>query len=73
MENAAEDLGKRIARWTEHGELLTTAVPGLVLFRREAPTEPSSGMCEPSICLVARGASASCSAKTRMCMMPSTI
>lgn len=56
MENAAEYLGKRIARWTEHGELLTTAIPGLALFRREAPTEPSSGMYEPSICLVAQGA-----------------
>jgi AraC-like DNA-binding protein len=56
MENAVEDLGKRIARWTEHGELLTTAIPGLALFRREEPTEPSSGIYEPSICLVAQGA-----------------
>lgn len=45
-----------IARWTEHGELLTTAVPGLSLFRREEPTEPINGMYEPSVCLVAQGA-----------------
>ncbi len=49
-------LVKSIARWTEHGELFTTAVPGLSLFRREAPTEPITGMYEPSICLVAQGA-----------------
>jgi len=49
-------LGKSIARWTEHGELHTTAVPGLSLFRREGPTGPISGMYEPSICVVAQGA-----------------
>ena len=56
MENALEDLGKRIARWTDKGEQLVTAVPGLALFRRDEPTEPLSGMYEPSICLVAQGA-----------------
>ena len=34
----------------------TTAVPGLSLFRRNEPTEPTSGMYEPSVCLVAQGA-----------------
>lgn len=56
MENAVEKLGERIARWTEDGELFTTAIPGLALFRRDEPTEPISGMYEPSICLVAQGA-----------------
>jgi len=51
-----EALGKRIARLTEGGELQTTAVPGLSLFRRQEPTEPLTGMYEPSICLVAQGA-----------------
>ena len=41
---------------TENGELHTTAVPGLSLFRREKPTEPITGMYEPSLCLVAQGA-----------------
>jgi len=56
MEVALEALGKSIARWTEQGEQHKTAVPGLSLFRRDEPTEPISGMYEPSICLVAQGA-----------------
>jgi len=56
MENALENLAKNIARWTEKGELHTTPIPGLSLFRREEPTEPISGMYEPSICMVAQGA-----------------
>lgn len=53
---AVEALGKRIAKLTESGELHTTAVPGLSLFQRYQPTEPLTGLYEPSICLVARGA-----------------
>jgi AraC-like DNA-binding protein len=53
---AVEELGKRIATLTEPGELPTTAVQGLALFRRHEPTEPLTGMYEPSICLVAQGA-----------------
>ncbi|MEJ2653337.1 MAG: AraC family transcriptional regulator, partial [Gammaproteobacteria bacterium] len=56
MKSALDDLAKSIARWTEQGELLTTAVPGLALFRRDEPTEPISGMYEPSVCVVAQGA-----------------
>jgi hypothetical protein len=56
MEVALENLGKSSARWTENGELFTTAIPGLSLFRRDEPTGPISGMYEPSICLVAQGA-----------------
>src|SRR6185369_10179824 len=56
LEVAIEALGKSIARLTENGELHTTAVPGLSLFRRTEPTEPITGMYEPSICLVAQGA-----------------
>jgi len=51
-----EALGKSIARWTERGELFTTAVPGLSLYRRLEPTEPTTGMYEPSICIVVQGA-----------------
>jgi len=56
MEAALEALGENIARWTEKGEQHITAIPGLSLFRRDEPTEPVSGMYEPSICLVAQGA-----------------
>lgn len=56
MEVSLEALGKSIARWTGNGEQHTTAVPGLALFRRDEPTEPVTGMYEPSICLVAQGA-----------------
>ncbi len=56
MEIALEKLGVSIARWAEQGEMLATAIPGLSLFRREEPTEPITGMYEPSICLVAQGA-----------------
>jgi len=53
---AIEALGKSIARCTEQGELHTTAIPGLSLFRREEATGPITGMYEPSVCLVAQGA-----------------
>ncbi|MFA7406132.1 MAG: AraC family transcriptional regulator [Pelobacteraceae bacterium] len=56
VETAIETLGKTIARLTGKEELHTTAVPGLSLFRRTEPTEPITGMYEPSICLVAQGA-----------------
>jgi AraC-like DNA-binding protein len=56
VEKAIETLGKTIARLTGKEELHTTAVPGLSLFRRTEPTEPITGMYEPSICLVAQGA-----------------
>lgn len=56
MEVALEALGKSIARWTEKDERLTTAVPGLSLYRRDEPTQPTSGMYEASICLIAQGA-----------------
>lgn len=53
---ALRALASSIARWTGNGEQLDTAIPGLSLYRREAPTEPTSGMYEPSVCLVAQGA-----------------
>lgn len=56
LEGAIEALKGSIARFTSKGELHTTAVSGLSLFRREEETEPISGMYEPSICMVAQGA-----------------
>ncbi len=35
MEVALEALGKSIARWTDKGDQLETAIPGLALWRRD--------------------------------------
>jgi len=55
MDVALAALGKSIARWTEQGSQLMTAIPGLSLFRRDAPTQPTSSMQEPSLCMIAQG------------------
>jgi AraC-like DNA-binding protein len=56
MEVAIAGLAKSIARWTDKGDQLETAIPGLSLYRRDEPTQPTSGMYEPSICWAAQGA-----------------
>lgn len=56
MEKKMESLNDAIARWTEQGEMHTTAIPGLALFRRQEPSGPVSGIYEPSVCLVTQGA-----------------
>ena len=53
---ALEGLSQSIAQWTDKGDQLVTAIPGLSLYRRDEPTQPMSGMYEPSICLIAQGA-----------------
>ncbi len=53
---AIDGLAESIARLTENGELRTTAVPGLSLFRKIERSEPVTGMYEPSVCLIAQGA-----------------
>ncbi len=56
MKVALDALGKSIARWTDKGDQPTTAIPGLSLFQRAAPTPPASFMFEPRICVIAQGA-----------------
>lgn len=56
MEIALEALGKSIARWTDKGDQPVTAIPGLSLYRRYEPTQPTSIMYEPRICMIAQGA-----------------
>jgi AraC-like DNA-binding protein len=56
MEVALEALGKSIARWTDKGDQPVTAIPGLSLYRRDEPTQPTSIMYEPRICMIAQGA-----------------
>jgi AraC-like DNA-binding protein len=48
-------LSERIARWTAGKNRLDTAVKGLSLHRWETPTEPTSYMLAPSICLIGQG------------------
>jgi AraC-like DNA-binding protein len=49
------NLAGRIARWTEGKNRLDTSIPGLNLHRWETPTEPTSYMLAPSICLIGQG------------------
>ncbi len=56
MENTLDALGRAIARQTGGKERVETGISGLSLHRRVAPTEPVSGLYEPSVCLVAQGA-----------------
>jgi AraC-like DNA-binding protein len=56
LEVALEALGNSIARWTDKGDRFVTAIPGLTLYRRDEPTQPTSIMYEPRICVIAQGA-----------------
>jgi AraC-like DNA-binding protein len=53
---ALEALGKSIARCTDKSDRVETAVPGLILARRDEPSKPVSIMYEPRICVIAQGA-----------------
>ncbi len=55
MEDILEALANSIARWTDKNDRLETAIPGLLFFRHDGPSQPFSGMYEPSICMVAQG------------------
>jgi len=55
LTDAQQALGRQIARWTT-AQVLETPVPGLKLFRYDAPTEPVSVLQDASICLIAQGA-----------------
>jgi len=56
IEVALETLGKSIARWTDKGDQPMTAIPGLSIYRRDEPSQPTSIMYEPRICVLAQGA-----------------
>lgn len=55
LETAQERLVENIARWTVDEDHPSSEVPGLTLFRVDAPVERASYMQEPSICLIAQG------------------
>jgi AraC-like DNA-binding protein len=48
-------LANRIARWTAGKNRFDTPIRGLSLHRWETPTEPTSYMLAPSICLIGQG------------------
>jgi AraC-like DNA-binding protein len=56
LENALAALRTSIARWTDKSDRVVTAIPGLILARRDNPSEPISIMYEPRICVIAQGA-----------------
>jgi len=56
MENALEALRKSIARWTDKSDRVVTMIPGLTLYRRDKPSEPTGIMNEPRICVITQGA-----------------
>src|SRR6202795_5198276 len=49
------ELARKIALFIGSSEKLLTAVPGLLLSRRTAPTAPISATYEPSLAVVAQG------------------
>ena len=49
------DFGRRIAQWTEGKNRFDTSIRGLSLHRWDTPTEPTSYMLAPSICLIGQG------------------
>ena len=55
LPGTAVSLADRIARWTTGRNMLASPIPGLNLHRWETPTEPTSYMLPPSICLIGQG------------------
>lgn len=56
VEVILEALRQSIARWTEKSNRLEAAIPGLLLFRYDEPSQPQNAIYEPSICIVVQGA-----------------
>lgn len=56
LQATRQSLAQTIERLTAASPRVVTDVPGLALGRCEAPTEQTSHMYEPSLCLVAQGA-----------------
>ncbi len=55
VEIASINLANNIARWTGKENRLDTLIPSLTFHRWEVPTEPTSYILEPSLCLIAQG------------------
>jgi AraC-like DNA-binding protein len=55
LQGERASLADRIARWTAGRNLFESPIPGLNLHRWETPTDPTSYMLPPSICLIGQG------------------
>lgn len=55
LDGAIATLAEKIARWTLDGDDPQAGIPALTLRRFEAPTEKTSYLHEPSICVIAQG------------------
>jgi AraC-like DNA-binding protein len=55
LHNLRNELANKIAFFIGSRERLVTAIPGLLLSRRTAPTAPASATYEPSLAVVAQG------------------
>lgn len=56
LASASNGLKTSLAHLTNSGDLFTTAIPGLSLFRQKKPTDLITTIYELSICIVAQGA-----------------
>ena len=56
LDHARASLSAQIARLADNQGPKATAIPALTLVRRDKPTETTSYMHEPSICLIVQGA-----------------
>ena len=56
MEASLETMGRSIARWTDKSDRIETAIPGLILARRDEPSKPIGILYEPRVCVIAQGA-----------------
>lgn len=53
--SALNALAQSVNQWTVRQPQFKTPVPGLMLYRHDGPTEPTSGLYEPCVCVVAQG------------------
>ncbi len=56
VESLRQELKRKIASLTASSEKIMTEIPGLLLVRRTAPTEPCTSTYEPGLIVVAQGA-----------------
>lgn len=56
LEATREGLMGTLARFTARTERYETPIPGLVFFRRSAPSEPASVLYDPCVCVITQGA-----------------
>ncbi|MEZ5580482.1 MAG: AraC family transcriptional regulator [Candidatus Competibacteraceae bacterium] len=55
LEGRPITLADQIARWTAGKNRFDGPIPGLALHRWETPTEPTSYLLPPSLCLIGQG------------------